>query len=284
MRHFSLNINGELRQFDRPSVMGILNVTPDSFYAGSRALSDKEIAVRVEKIIAEGADIIDVGACSTRPGSTPASIEDEKIRLGRALKIVRQFSQEILVSVDTFRSEIARMAVAEYGCNIINDVSGGEFDPDMFAAVASLKVPYVLTHGNRCGNEFHVSRNGSTNVASVLRELHAKLSELYLLGVADIIIDPGFGFSKTVRQNYEIVKNLEIFSVLKHPVLVGVSRKRMVTELLELTPDDALAATTALNAFCLANGAAILRVHDVKEACQTVNIYNAVNFPETLND
>jgi len=261
----TLNINGRLQSLDKPLVMGILNVTPDSFYAASRLSSETDIRRRAETIINEGGAIIDVGACSTRPDATPVSAQEEWKRLEPALLLLQKEFPRTPLSVDTFRPDIARRAVEEFGVAIINDVSGGVADAKMFPAVARLNVPYVLTYSIAATN---------TDVAGEALLFFAdKLRLLRQLGLNDVIIDPGFGFNKSLDENYAVMRRLHEFSqMLECPLLVGVSRKSMLYNLLGCTPDESLNATTALNTFALLNGADILRVHDVKAAADAVNI------------
>ncbi len=268
----SINVRGHLIDLSTPIVMGILNVTPDSFHAASRVKTESEIARRAEQIMEEGAAIIDVGGCSTRPGCTEATEEEEKDRLRLALATLRRQCPDAVVSVDTFRPDVARMAVEEYGAAIINDISEGrgwgretldenETLTPMFQMMARLKVPYVLTSQKSTMEDMLVA------LAEETRQLHA-------LGVNDIIIDPGFGFGKNLDQNYSIMARLGQLRVLGLPVLVGVSRKSMATRLLGCAAADALNATTILNTIALMQGAAILRVHDVKEAVEACRIMN----------
>lgn len=275
-----INAGGRLVSLRQPQVMGILNLTPDSFYAGSRKQTEQEIAQRANQIVAEGGSMIDVGAFSTRPGAAPVSEEEEMERLRRGLAIVRREQPDAVLSVDTFRPDVARMAVEEYGVAIINDVSGGnpegEFGgteqkesayrawgeddvPPIFAMAARLGVPYILM-------------SSRPNLMSILQECAAKVQLLHSLGVKDIIIDPGFGFGKTLEENYAIMAGLEQLGALDLPLLVGVSRKSMVTRLLDCATDEALNGTTALHTMALMKGAAILRVHDVRQAAECVRI------------
>lgn len=280
MQPFSLNIRGRLIEYSRPVVMAIVNVTPDSFHAASRTFSDEAIAARVRQAIAEGADMLDVGAYSSRPGADDVPEQEEMARLERALRIVRETAgTEIPVSVDTFRASVAHRAIVEWGADIINDISGGSLDADMFATVAGLQCPYILMHMRGTPADMQTRTEYPSGVtAGVLAELGDKLSQLSLLGVNDVMIDPGFGFSKTLEQNYRMMHDLGLFRLLHRPLLVGVSRKSMLTRLLDITPAEALEATTALHAFALDRGADILRVHDVLPACQAVRIYQTVNF------
>ncbi|MDE7153065.1 MAG: dihydropteroate synthase [Muribaculaceae bacterium] len=279
MTPFSLNIRGRLVNYRQPVVMGILNVTSDSFFPGSRCGSCSEVAERVRKMVEQGADIIDVGACSTRPGSEPVSADVELRRLETAMTALRSVAPEIPVSVDTFRADVAREAVNNLSADIINDISGGSLDRDMFGTVADLKVPYILTHTRgTSANMGQLTDYGERGVtATVLDELGLKLNELALMGVNDIIIDPGFGFAKTVSQNYTLMRDLAVFKQLRMPLLAGISRKSMLTRPLGIEADDALEPTVALNAFALDRGADILRVHDVLPARQSCTIYNLIH-------
>lgn len=260
---YTLNIHGRLLELDKPRVMGILNVTPDSFYAGSRKQTEREIASRALQIVEEGGAIIDVGACSTRPGANETTEAEEMNRLRFGLDIIRRELPDTILSVDTFRPDVARMAVEEFGAGIINDVSEGA-NPAIFRMVAQLRVPYVLT-----------------SVQPTLREMllsfAEKVQKLRDLGAKDIILDPGFGFGKTPEQNYRLLNELEKLSVMELPLLVGISRKSMIYKLLDITPDEALNGTTVLNTLSLMKGASILRVHDVKEAVECCKLTRLLN-------
>ena len=245
-----------------PQVMGILNVTPDSFYAGSRLQTDADIAARAEQILGEGGTMIDVGGCSTRPGAGFVPVEEEKERVRRALRVVRSVSADVPVSVDTFRSEVARLAVEEWGADIVNDVSGGEMDGEMFPTVARLRVPYVLTHNRECGEL----------MPEVILYFSRRVQELRDMGHNDIILDPGYGFSKSLRQNFLLLSRLEELMIHELPLLVGVSRKSMVYRTLDVSPSEALNGTTVLNTVALMMGANILRVHDVRECVEAVRL------------
>lgn len=273
MQPFSLNIKGKLHEFRQPAVMGILNVTPDSFYSGSQAFNTSAIELRVQQIIAEGADIIDIGGYSSRPGAAEVPETEEMRRLQAGIEIVRSFNKNIPVSIDTFRASVARKAIEDWGADIINDISGGSLDNEMFDAVAELNVPYILMHMRGTPRTMQ-SHTGYTDVtAEVIAELSRPLHELTLRGVNDIIIDPGFGFAKTLEQNYRLFNNLpHIISMLGRPVLVGISRKSMITRLCGITPDQALPGTIALNTIAALNGASILRVHDVAATRQAIAV------------
>ncbi len=279
---FSLNINGELHQFSRPQVMGILNVTPDSFYSSSRSFDESAISKKVEQMLAEGADMIDIGAYSSRPGAEEVPIEEEYRRLSLGLKILRSIAPDIIVSIDTFRATIARKAIEELGGNIINDISGGALDEEMFDTVAQLQVPYILMHMRGTPATMSQLTQYDNVTANVIYELSTPLKRLALLGVNDIIIDPGFGFSKTVEQNYELMQNLEAFHIFNRPILIGISRKSMITRALGITPEDALNGTTVLNTLALKAGASIIRTHDVKQAVEAVNLVELSCCPEKI--
>ena len=261
----TINVRGRLVSLDEPQVMGILNVTPDSFFATSRCRSEEEIRQRVCMMRREGATMVDIGAYSSRPGAEEVSVEEELRRLLPAVGIVREEWPDAIISVDTFRAEVARQAV-EAGADIINDISGGEMDKDMFRTVAELHVPYILMHMQKAPHY-------ETLMCEVFRSLGERVEELHEMGVADVIVDPGFGFGKTMAQNYEMMARLGEFRLLGCPILVGISRKSMIYRLLDATPEESLNGTTALNTIALMNGASILRVHDVKEAVEAVKIY-----------
>ena len=283
--NYTLNLHGQLLSLNEPVVMGILNATPDSFFAGSRQQTEEQIAQRTRQIISEGATIIDVGACSTRPGSAPVSQEEEMARLRFALPIIKKIQEELShstlntlnsklytlnsklytlnskLSVDTFRPDVARMAVEEFGVAIINDVSGG--DETMFRMTARLGTPYILT-------------SVEPDLRTTLLTFAKKLQQLRDFGQKDIILDPGFGFGKTLEENFRLFNEMERLRVLDLPLLVGISRKSMIYKTLGCTPDEALNGTTALNALALMKGASILRVHDVREACECCKIIKAL--------
>ncbi len=268
----SLNLHGRLVTIDRPWVMGIINVTPDSFYSGSRVNDERSLIERVRQMLDEGADVLDVGACSTRPGSEQVDALQEMERLQWALGVMRREAPDAIISVDTYRADVARRCVEEWGADIINDISGGLIDEAMFATVAELQVPYVLMH-MRGTPETMSSLTDYDNVAAdVLEWMARRIDELRQLGVADVIADPGFGFAKTQEQNYELLARLGAFHALDAPLLVGVSRKRMIYTPLGCTADEALNGTTVINTIALQQGAHILRVHDVKAAVEAVRL------------
>ena len=275
--NYTLNIKGRLLSLEQPQVMGILNCTPDSFFAGSRKQSEKDIAERAHQIVAEGGTIIDVGAFSTRPGAQEVSKEEEMERLRRALPVVRREQPDVAVSVDTYRPDVARMVVEEYGVDIINDVSeGGKTGivdtplepsqskvPAIFAMMGRLKVPYIL-----------MSVQG--NLKDMLINFSGEVEQLRAEGCKDIILDPGFGFGKTIDENFKLLEEMDKLQALELPLLVGVSRKRMIHQTLGVTVDEALNGTTIINTAALLKGASILRVHDVKEAVQAVKLVGAM--------
>ena len=269
----TINIRGRLMPLDTPVVMGILNITDDSFYEGSRVVSPGDLVQRAGAMLEAGAGILDVGACSTRPGSAPVEEAVELARLHAALELLDKELPHAVVSVDTFRAAVARECVANHNVAIINDVSGFEWDDAMFDTIATLRVPYVLTHS--------VGYAGDTVqyddfMPQVLKRLAEKVWQLRQAGIPDVIVDPGFGFGKSLEQNYRMLASLRDFGLLDAPLLVGLSRKSMITRLLNVDAADALAATTALNLTALLNGADILRVHDVKEAVQAVKLAQAM--------
>ena len=275
--NYTLNIKGRLLSLEQPQVMGILNCTPDSFFAGSRKQSEKDIAERVHQIVAEGGTMIDVGAFSTRPGAQEVSEEEEMERLRRALPVVRREQPDVAVSVDTYRPDVARMVVEEYGVDLINDVSeGGKTGivdtplepsqskvPAIFAMMGRLKVPYIL-----------MSVQG--NLKDMLINFSGEVEQLRAEGCKDIILDPGFGFGKTIEENFKLLEEMDKLQALELPLLVGVSRKRMIHQTLGVTVDEALNGTTIINTAALLKGASILRVHDVKEAVQAVKLVGAM--------
>ncbi len=271
-RTYSLNLNGRLVLIDRPWVMGIINVTPDSFYSASRVNDEAALVERVRQMVADGADVLDVGACSTRPDSQSVDAQGEMQRLQWALAVIRREAPDVVISVDTFRADVARRCVEQWGADIINDISGGTLDEEMFSTVASLGVPYVLTHTRGTPATMSSMTDYGDVAADVLEWMARRIDELRQMGVADVIADPGFGFAKDVEQNYRLLTCLDAFRALNAPLLVGVSRKRMVYMPLGITPDEALNGTTVVNTMALERGAHILRVHDVKAAVQAVTL------------
>ena len=267
-----INVNGRLMDLSEPQVMGILNVTPDSFYAGSRSETEKDITGRLHQIIDEEASIIDIGGYSSRPNAEHISVKEEMSRLRNGLEIIRKHSPNAIVSVDTFRADVATMCVEEYGVAIINDISAGQMDKEMFSTIARLGVPYIIMHMKGTPQDMQVSPQYDHFLKEIFYYFSEKVQKLRDLGVKDIIIDPGFGFGKTLEHNYELMSHLEEFSLFELPLLVGISRKSMIYKLLGTTPEEALNGTTALNTLALLKGANILRVHDVREAVETTKI------------
>lgn len=272
MSKTSLNIDGSLLDISRPIVMGIINLTADSFYDGGKIKTDKDLLMKVEKMLAEGATILDVGAYSTRPGAAdiPLQVETQNAVYG-IQSILKEFP-EAIISVDTFRSEVGMKAI-ENGASIINDVSGGNLDSKMFDTVATLNVPYIIMHTR--GNPQTMSQLTQYDnlISEIIDYFNHKIKLLNNKGVSDVIIDPGFGFAKTLQQNFQLLNGLDLLSILESPILCGVSRKSMIWKSLGITADEALNGTTALNNTCLMKGASILRVHDVKEAMETIKLY-----------
>lgn len=272
LRPYTINVNGRLLMLDKPKVMGILNLSEDSFYSSVSAPTREKVFSRVEKILSEGTDIIDVGACSTRPGSTGVTLEEEMQALRMALPIIRELSPEAVVSVDTYRADVAAMCVEEYGVSMINDISAGEMDKRMFDTIARLRVPYIMMHMQGTPDTMQVNPHYTDVVDEVVTYLARRSNELHDRGVADVIVDPGFGFGKTLEHNYQLMSRLEEFHLLEMPLLVGVSRKSMIYSLLNTTPEDSLNGTTVLNTIALMKGAHILRVHDVKACRESVDM------------
>lgn len=267
----TLNIGGKLLDLSIPQVMGILNVTPDSFYSGSRVLQLEDAYKKAEKMLSEGANILDLGGHSTRPGADAVSETEEANRVLPVVEMLRKHFPMAIISIDTFRASVARQAI-EAGAHIINDIAGGNLDPLMFETVAALQVPYILMHSRGTPQTMKDLNQYDDLVTDVMRELQAKIYELQQLGVKDIVADMGFGFAKNADQNYVLLRELRAFEMLNVPLLVGVSRKSMIWRKLDITPDQSLNGTTALNTVALLNGASILRVHDVKEAIETVKL------------
>lgn len=276
LEHYSLNVRGRLFDLSEPQVMGILNVTPDSFYAESRMKTEEAVRKRVRQIVDEGGSMIDVGACSSRPGAEDVSAEEEMARLGRGMKIVREMAPEIPVSVDTFRADVAKMAVEELGVDIVNDISGGELDKAMFETVAKMGVPYILMHMKGTPQTMQEAPYYDDLMKEVMLYFAERIQRLRDLGQKDIVLDPGYGFAKTIDHNYELLRHQDMLQVFELPLLVGVSRKSMIYRLLGSSPEEALNGTTVLNTIALQKGARILRVHDVREAVETVRLMSKI--------
>jgi len=267
----TINAAGRLITFDKPKVMGILNLTPDSFYSGSRISSEQQALQTTEQMLKDGADFIDIGAYSSRPGAVDISVAEEKDRLIAAVKaIVKEFPQAI-ISIDTFRSDVANAAINE-GAHIVNDISGGELDRQMFETVAKLKVPYILMHMKGTPQNMKDLTQYEDIFKDILQYFALKIKTLTDLGVKDIIADPGFGFAKTIEQNFQLLQQFDLFKITGVPVLAGLSRKSMIWKTLDIKSEEALNGTTVLNTIALTKGADILRVHDVKEAVEAVKL------------
>ncbi len=273
----TINCKGTLIDLSKPIIAGILNLTPDSFYDGGKYTTHDSVKKRIEEIITEGAEIIDIGAYSSRPGAKHISQKEETNRLLPVLDYISRNYPQQIISVDTFRSEIAEISVTEFGVSIINDISAGTSDKNMFSVMASLNVPYLIMHMQ--GNPQNMQHNPKYDdvIKEIIKFFADKIFQLRKLGLNDIIIDPGFGFGKTIEHNYKILRELEKFKITDCPILVGLSRKSMIYKLLEKSPDDVLPATLALQMTALEKGASILRVHDIKETKQIINVFNKMN-------
>jgi dihydropteroate synthase len=272
----TLNLNGRLVDLRTPRIMGILNVTPDSFYDGNRYTSEADILKQVEKMLSDGAMFIDVGGYSTRPGAEEISAEEEQKRVLKAVKNISHEFPDAFISVDTFRSEVVRAAV-DAGAHLVNDVSGGSLDDAMFKTVAELKVPYILMHMRGTPQTMNKLTVYENLLKDIMDFFHEKIFTLQQLGAKDIIIDPGFGFAKTVEQNFELLSKLDHFNILGKPVLAGLSRKSMIWRTLGITPEEALNGTTSLNTVALLKGASLLRVHDVKQAAEAIKLIEKIS-------
>lgn len=271
----TLNLRGKLYPLDEPQIMGILNVTPDSFFAESRTSDDEQIAARVKQMMDEGADMIDIGGYSSRPGADDVSPQEEMERLRRGLRIVRKLYPDVPISVDTFRADVVRMCIEEEGADLINDIAAGMMDRQMFKTVARLGVPYIMMHMQGTPETMQLDPHYNNLRREVMLYFAERIDRLCQMGAKDIIIDPGFGFGKTVEHNYELMNHLEDFSVFNLPILVGISRKSMIYKLIGGTPQTSLNGTTVLNTIALTKGAHILRVHDVKQAVEAKRIWQA---------
>lgn len=276
---YSININKRILSFERPRIMGIINITPDSFFSGSRCQTRETLRQKAEEMLSEGIDIFDIGGYSSRPGADDVSPAVELERLNLGLEIIREIAPQIPISVDTFRSEVALSCINNWNVEIINDISGGTLDPEMWQMIAEKKVTYILMHMR--GNPQSMSNltDYQDVTAEVISDLAFKVDTLHSLGVADIILDPGFGFAKNITQNFELLNNLESFKSLNLPLLVGISRKSMIWKTLNCTADESANGTTVLNTIALVKGANILRVHDVKAAAQAIKLISSLQTP-----
>ncbi|UCH15873.1 MAG: dihydropteroate synthase [Bacteroidales bacterium] len=273
-KKYSLNCRGKLINLSTPKVMGILNVTPDSFYDGGKYITEKEILKKAEQMIEEGAFAIDVGAYSSRPGAEHIPAEVEIQRLGFSLAVLRASFPDIILSADTFRSKVARMAVTDYEVDIINDITSGNADENMISTIAELNIPYIMMHIKGTPQNMQKDPSYDNVIEEIINYFSEKIQAAKLAGISDIIIDPGFGFGKTTEHNYRILNRLDDFKIFELPILVGFSRKSMIYKPLNTTPQGALNGTSVLNTIALMNGASILRVHDVKEAMETIKLYS----------
>lgn len=280
----TLNLNGQLLDLSTPRVMGILNVTPDSFYSSSRKQSEQEIISRIEEIVQEGGDFIDVGAYSSRPDATHISQEEEMERLKKGLTLIQKVAPHIPVSVDTFRAEIARICVEEYGAALINDISAGEMDANMFDTISRLKVPYIMMHMQGTPQNMQQAPHYDHLIQEILVYFSKKKAQLQAAGLKDIIIDPGFGFGKTVQHNYELLHHMDDLHILECPILVGLSRKSMIYKVLNTDPQQALNGTSVLHTIALLKGAHILRVHDVKECTEVIKLIKEYNQCSSISE
>ena len=273
---YSINIRGQLYEISRPQVMGILNVTPDSFYSGSRYFTDDVIRKRVRQIVEEGADMIDVGGYSSRANADDISPEEEYERLALGLRIIKEEAPDIIISVDSFRASVIENCHKNFGIDIVNDIAAGELDSEMIPTVGKLKLPYIMMHMR--GNPVTMMQMTDYDdlTADILKYFSAKIKQATSAGICDIIIDPGFGFSKNLEQNYELLKNLNCFKALELPLLVGVSRKSMIYKLFGYSPAESLNGTTVINTISMLSGASIIRVHDVKQAVEAATIINKI--------
>lgn len=268
---FAFNTKGILHVFKKPVVMGILNITPDSFYASSRVVEDDAILRRAEEMIQEGASILDIGGYSSRPGANDISVEEEIRRVTGPIEVIKKAFPDTLLSIDTFRSKVARSAI-EAGANIINDISGGQLDEDMFNTAAALDCPYIMMHLRGTPQDMMDRTDYERVITAIIQFFSTQISKAESAGIKDLIIDPGFGFSKNVDQNFEVMRQLEMLHMLEKPLLIGVSRKSMIYKSLDVTADQSLNGTTVLNTIALMKGAHILRVHDVKEAVEAIQL------------
>ncbi len=273
MKQSHIQCGGNLLSLEKPLIAGILNVTPDSFFDGGKYLNNQQIIARAKQIVSEGADFIDIGAVSTRPGAKMPSEKEELNRLLPALEIIRKEFPEVIISVDTFRYEVAKQAIQNFGIQIINDISAGEYDTKMPELAAKEATPYIVMHKQGMPENMQNSPQYDEVVKELILYFSEKIKQFRLMGVADIIIDPGFGFGKTLAHNYSLMANLEQFQVLETPLLVGISRKSMIYKLLNSNPKNSLTGSTVLHKTALDKKADILRVHDVKEARETVEIF-----------
>ncbi len=275
----SLKLKDGLLDFKQSRIMGIINVSPDSFYAGSRKTEAGDILKKASEMILQGTDILDVGAYSSRPGAENISEKEEMLRLEKALGPIREFHPDVLISVDTFRAGIARRVVKDFAVDLINDISGGDLDKGMFPAIAELGVPYIIMHMKGNPSNMQDKAEYSDVVREIIRTFSEKISRLNLLGVKDIIIDPGFGFAKNIDHNFEILRQLEAFQIFSQPLMIGISRKSMIYKTLNISPSESLNGSSVLHTIALGKGANILRVHDVREAKEAILLVERTRMP-----
>jgi dihydropteroate synthase len=274
--NITLNCQGKLIEFDKPIIMGIINATPDSFFEGSRNQSSTQLLNQVKNFVNEGVDIVDIGGYSSRPGADEVNENNEINRVLPAIKLIKNKYPKLLISIDTFRPSVAKIAL-ENGANIINDISGGQFDEKIYKIASDFSAPYIMMHMRGTPQNMQTKTTYNHLIKDIIFYFSEKIQLAQKLGVKDIIIDPGLGFSKTLDQNYEIIKHLDLLKVLEKPILIGASRKSMLYKLLNTSANEALNATTVINTIALMNGAHILRVHDIKEAVELKKIYSKIN-------
>jgi dihydropteroate synthase len=273
--HLSMRCKGELMSFSSPKIMGILNVTPDSFFDGGKFTNEKDLLNQVEKLLKEGADILDIGAMSSRPGAILLSAQEEIDRLKTPLRLITKNFPNAVLSCDTYQSEVAEFAINEEVA-IINDISGGNLDEEMYQLIAKYQIPYILMHMRGTPQTMQQQTDYANLLDDIVLDFSEKINKLQRLGVNDIILDPGFGFAKNIDQNYALLKRMEVLKVFKLPILAGLSRKSMLYKFLDIDPNQALNATSIVNLMALQNGANILRVHDVKEAKECIKLYEKI--------
>lgn len=270
---FTINLRGKLLDVTVPKIMGIINITPDSFFSESRSIEANQICHRVASMIESGMDILDVGACSTRPGIEQVSEQEELARLRMAMEVIRNKWPDLPVSIDTYRASVASEMVQSFKADMINDISGGSLDEKMFETIARLRVPYVLSHIQGNPTTMQLNPGYEDITTDICQYFSQKMAELLRLGVNDIVLDPGFGFGKTLQHNYQLLKGLDELTILNRPMLIGISRKSMIYKFLNIDPEQSLNGTTVLHTMALMGGASILRVHDVKEAKEAILLY-----------
>ncbi len=273
----SLNCRGKLLGLEQPRIMGILNITPDSFYDGGQYEDPSNALQQARKMIAEGMDILDIGAASSRPGAPLSSAEEEIVRLRPVISLIRKEFPDLIISIDTYHASVASEMVSSYGADMVNDISAGEIDPEMFSTIAQLNVPYIIMHMKGIPGNMQDKPEYSNVTDEVIRFFSEKINQLHRTGISDVLIDPGFGFGKTMDHNYSIMRQLSAFNMFELPIVIGISRKSMIYKLLDTTRDDCLNGTTAAHMILLERGVNIVRVHDVKAASEAIRIFNKVH-------